>query len=341
MSDTTSEFLVASSEANDIITQVFAFPFALDQFEVRLDAAIAQILTQFSRTKIQEWISAGQVKVDGAIVTNASQRLTGFEMCEVIATIEKVITDKPQDIPIDVVYEDEDIIVINKPRDLVVHPGAGISEGTLLNALLYHYPELDKVPRAGIVHRLDKDTTGLMVVARNVEAQVHLAEQLLHKKVVREYEAIAYGIITRGGKVDAPIGRHPTKRLQMAVVQSGKPAITHFRVMESFRNYTRLRLRLETGRTHQIRVHMSHIKHPLLGDITYGGSIRLPKKAGEALITAMRGFKRQALHAIKLELTHPRTEEFMQFEVDLPQDMAQLIEQLQLDRDQFATQATY
>ncbi|RIY34791.1 23S rRNA pseudouridine(1911/1915/1917) synthase [Psittacicella hinzii] len=301
---------------------------------MRLDAAIASLFEEYSRTKIKEWILQGHVKVDDQVIIDPAHLITGFEHCQMAAQIQIVLTSVPQDIDINVVYEDDDIIIINKPMDMVVHPGAGNPRGTLMNALLYHYPELNKIPRAGIVHRLDKDTTGLMVVAKNLQAQMSLVAQLQDKTVTREYEAIAYGLMTRGGTINQPIGRHPTKRVCMAVdPHNGKPAITLFRVMEIYRNYTRIRLRLETGRTHQIRVHMSHIHHPLLGDITYGGAIRLPKNATSELVSALRGFKRQALHAIKLSLTHPATGETMTFEAPLPDDMEHLISCLQQDRD--------
>ncbi|RIY33030.1 23S rRNA pseudouridine(1911/1915/1917) synthase [Psittacicella melopsittaci] len=301
---------------------------------MRLDAGIAAVLEQYSRTKIKEWILDGHVKVDGEVITDPAHLITGYEFVDVEAQIPVILTSVPEDIPINVVYEDDDIIIINKPKDLVVHPGAGNPRGTLMNALLFHYPELNKIPRAGIVHRLDKDTTGLMVVAKTLAAQTALVEQLQSKTVTREYEAIAYGLMTKGGTIREPIGRHPTKRTAMAVDhKNGKPAVTLFRVMETYRNYTRIRLRLETGRTHQIRVHMSYIAHPLLGDVMYGGQIRLPKNALPELVEVMRAFKRQALHAVKLSLEHPTTGETMTWEVPLPEDMTKLVQVLQEDRD--------
>lgn len=221
--------------------------------------------------------------------------------------------------------------MINKPKDLVVHPGAGNPDGTVLNALLYHCPEIAEVPRAGIVHRLDKDTTGLMVVAKTIPAQTKLVRDLQKRKITREYEAIASGIMTKGGTVDQPMARHPTKRTQMAVHPMGKPAVTHYRIMERFRNYTRLRLRLETGRTHQIRVHMAHIAHPLLGDQTYGGRPRPPKGTSEEFLTVLRHFQRQALHAIMLRLAHPITGEIMEWHAPLPDDFVELVEALKQD----------
>ena len=226
---------------------------------------------------------------------------------------------------------DEDIIVINKPRDLVVHPGAGNPDGTVLNALLHYYPPIADVPRAGIVHRLDKDTTGLMVVAKTVPAQTRLVESLQRREITREYEAVAIGHMTAGGTVDEPISRHPTKRTHMAVHPMGKPAVTHYRIMEHFRVHTRLRLRLETGRTHQIRVHMAHITHPLVGDPVYGGRPRPPKGASEAFISTLRKFDRQALHATMLRLYHPISGIEMEWHAPIPEDMVELIEVMRAD----------
>ena len=247
------------------------------------------------------------------------------------AEIEEDTRFTPQNIPLDIVYEDEHILVINKSKDLVVHPGAGNPDNTVLNALLYHYPPIAEVPRAGIVHRLDKDTTGLMVVAKTIEAQTKLVRALQKRQITREYEAIASGIMTKGGTVDQPMARHPTKRTHMAVHPLGKPAVTHYRIMERFRNYTRLRLRLETGRTHQIRVHMAYIAHPLLGDQTYGGRPKPPKGASEALLTVLRQFQRQALHAIMLRLEHPISGELMEWYAPLPDDFVTLVNALKAD----------
>ncbi|MGO2458201.1 23S rRNA pseudouridine(1911/1915/1917) synthase RluD, partial [Vibrio casei] len=232
---------------------------------------------------------------------------------------------------LDIVYEDDHIIVINKPRDLVVHPGAGTPDGTVLNALLYHYPSIAEVPRAGIVHRLDKDTTGLMVVAKTVQAQTRLVRALQKRNITREYEAIIIGNMTAGGLVEKPIGRHSTKRTLMAVNELGKPAITHYRVAEHFRVHTRIRLRLETGRTHQIRVHMAYIQHPLLGDIAYGGRARIPKGASKELTDMIRSFDRQALHAVMLKFKHPATGEEMAFRAPVPNDMIVMAEALRQD----------
>jgi len=262
----------------------------------------------------------------------------GGEAVAIQAEIEEETRWEAQDIPLNIVYEDEHILVINKPRDLVVHPGAGNPDGTVLNALLHHYPAIADVPRAGIVHRLDKDTTGLMVVAKTVPAQTHLVESLQLREITREYEAVAIGNMTAGGIVDEPISRHSTKRTHMAVHPMGKHAVTHYRVMEHFRAHTRLRLRLETGRTHQIRVHMAHINHPLVGDPLYGGRPRPPKGASDAFIATLRGFDRQALHATMLRLYHPVTGIEMEWHAPLPQDMVDLIDALKADTEAFKDQ---
>lgn len=236
-----------------------------NQLGQRLDQALAEMFPDYSRSRIKEWILDQRVLVNGKVCDKPKEKVLGGEQVAINAEIEEEARFEPQDIPLDIVYEDEDIIIINKPRDLVVHPGAGNPDGTVLNALLHYYPPIADVPRAGIVHRLDKDTTGLMVVAKTVPAQTRLVESLQRREITREYEAVAIGHMTAGGTVDEPISRHPTKRTHMAVHPMGKPAVTHYRIMEHFRVHTRLRLRLETGRTHQIRVHMAHITHPLVG----------------------------------------------------------------------------
>ncbi|WP_373818576.1 23S rRNA pseudouridine(1911/1915/1917) synthase RluD [Glaesserella sp.] len=297
----------------------------------RLDQALAQLFPDYSRSRIKVWIENDQVCVNGKIVNKAREKVFGGELIEIQTELEEEIRFEAQDIPLNIVYEDDDILVINKPKDLVVHPGAGNPNGTVLNALLHHYPQIAEVPRAGIVHRLDKDTTGLMVVAKTVPAQTRLVTMLQKREITREYEAVASGIMTQGGKVDEPMARHPTKRTAMAVHPMGKPAVTHYRIMERFRNYTRLRLRLETGRTHQIRVHMAHIAHPLLGDQLYGGRPRPPKGATPEFLDVLRNFKRQALHAAMLRLHHPITGELMEWHAPLPDDFVELIEALKAD----------
>ena len=300
-------------------------------FGLRLDQVLADLFPEYSRSKLKTWIQEGNVAVNGEVITVPRHKMQMDELVTVQAEMDVQVTSEAQDIALNIVYEDEHILVINKPADLVVHPGAGNPSGTVLNALLNHYPEIDKVPRAGIVHRLDKDTTGLMVVAKTIPAQTHLVDQLQRREMSREYEAIALGTMVAGGIVDEPIGRHATKRTHMAVREMGKPAVTHYRVIEKFRAYTHLRLKLETGRTHQIRVHMAHIKHPLLGDQVYGGRPRLPKGASEEFIAALRGFQRQALHAAQLSLFHPETEEWMTWKAPLPQDMQDLLKAVKKD----------
>ena len=304
------------------------------QLGQRLDQAIAELFADFSRSRLKEWLLDGKVQVDGEVVTKPRTKVMGGEEITLQAELEDEERWEAQDIPLDIVFEDDDIIVINKPRDFVVHPGAGTPDGTVLNALLHHYPDIAEVPRAGIVHRLDKDTTGLMVVAKTVPAQTRLVRALQKRNITREYEAIAIGRMTAGGKVDQPIGRHSTKRTLMAVAPMGKPAVTHYRVAERFREHTRIRLRLETGRTHQIRVHMSYLQHPLLGDIAYGGRARIPTGASEELTAMIRGFDRQALHAVMLRFEHPITGEVLEFHAPVPDDMVVMTEALRQDTEE-------
>lgn len=299
----------------------------------RLDQTLAQMFPDYSRSRIKEWILAGNVKVNGEINTKARDKMYGGEAIIIGAEIEPELRFEAQNIPLTIVYEDDDILVINKPAGLVVHPGAGNPDGTVLNALLHYCPQLDIVPRAGIVHRLDKDTTGLMVVAKTIAAQTNLVEALQLREITREYEAVANGIMTAGGVVDEPIGRHKTKRTHMAVSPFGRPSVTHYRVMKKYRLHTRLRLRLETGRTHQIRVHMSHITHPLVGDQVYGGRPRPPKNAAPELLDYLRSFKRQALHATMLSLFHPITGEEMTWNAEAPDDFKKLVELLKDDHE--------
>ncbi|ENF8749853.1 23S rRNA pseudouridine(1911/1915/1917) synthase RluD [Vibrio fluvialis] len=301
------------------------------QLGQRLDQAVAELFTDFSRSRLKEWLLEGKVMVNGTVVTKPRTKVMGGEAITVQAELEDEQRWEAQDIPLNIVYEDDDIIVINKPRDLVVHPGAGTPDGTVLNALLFHYPPIAEVPRAGIVHRLDKDTTGLMVVAKTVPAQTRLVRELQKRNITREYEAIAIGKMTAGGMIDKPIGRHSTKRTLMAVSPLGKPAVTHYRVAEHFREHTRLRLRLETGRTHQIRVHMAYLQHPLLGDTAYGGRARIPKGATQELTDMIRCFDRQALHAVMLRFAHPITGEELEFHAPVPDDMVVMTEALRED----------
>lgn len=303
-------------------------PFSLSG--CRLDQAVAQLFPDYSRSRLQSWIKSGDLTVNGEQM-RPRDKLVGGEQVAINTELEEEKRWKAEDIALDVVYEDEHILVINKPAGLVVHPAAGHHEGTLLNALLHHCPEVSTVPRAGIVHRLDKDTTGLMVVAKTIEAQTELVTQLQERSMGREYEAVVQGVMTGGGKVDEPMARHAKQRQKMAVHPTGKEAITHYRVLQKFRGHTHIRLKLETGRTHQIRVHMSHIHYPLVGDPLYGGRFRQPKGISYELQEALRGFQRQALHAKKLELFHPQSGELMSWEVDLPEDMQQLLAVLKDD----------
>lgn len=297
----------------------------------RLDQALAKLLPEYSRTQIQDWIEAGAVLVNGSTM-KGKLKVKGGETVSVTATIKPQPHFEAQPIPLNIVYEDEAVIVINKPIGLVVHPGTGNSDRTLLNALLHHAPTLQDLPRAGILHRLDKDTSGLLVVAKTAAALKSLSHQLKERTLLREYQAIVYGPMISGGCVDAPIDRHPLQRKRMAVSDTGKTAITHYRIAEKFRSHTHLSLRLETGRTHQIRVHMNHIRHPIVGDATYGGRVQLSKGMTQGLIKALRQFKRQALHAFALGFDHPTTGEFVRFEIDLPEDMQQLLMELKEDK---------
>lgn len=294
----------------------------------RLDQALCQLFPEYSRARLQHWIKADAVKVDGKIL-RAKDKVKAGNNIDINTSIE--ITDswqEPQEIPLDIIYEDHDIIVLNKPVGLVIHPGAGQKDQTLLNALLYRYPELKKIPRAGIVHRLDKDTSGLLVIARTLEAHTKLVAALQKREIKREYVAIVNGVLTAGGSINEPIGRHKTMRTKMAVTPGGKHAITHYRVIAKSAAYTLVHVILETGRTHQIRVHFAHIKHPIVGDPTYGGRLKIPGNINEKLEEYIKNFNRQALHARKLTLTHPRTGELMTFEAKLPKDMEKLIKLL-------------
>jgi 23S rRNA pseudouridine1911/1915/1917 synthase len=300
-------------------------------FGKRLDQVLAEMFPDYSRSRIKEWILADAVQVNGVLQNRPREKLLGGEQIDILAELPEDQRFEAEAIELNIVYEDEHILVINKPAGLVVHPGAGNADGTLLNALLHHCPGIGEVPRAGIIHRLDKDTTGLMVVAKTIPAQTHLVEAMQAREITREYEAVCHGAMTGGGTIDEPIGRHPTKRTHMAVTQSGKPATTHFRVMEKYRAHTRLRLRLETGRTHQIRVHMTFVNHPLVGDPVYAGRPRPPRKANEQLLTILRNFKRQALHAAMLRLAHPITLEILEWHAPIPDDMVQLNAALRAD----------
>ena len=296
----------------------------------RLDQVLTELFPDYSRSRLQAWIKTGRVTVNGQVPRPRDKVWEGDELAlQAVESVETPWTGEAM--ALDVVYEDADILVINKPAGLVVHPAAGNWAGTLVNALLHHAPELAHLPRAGVVHRLDKDTSGLLVVARTLAAHKSLVAQLQARTVKREYHAVVNGVMTAGGTVEAPIARHPVDRKRMAVVGGGREAVSHYRVVERFRAHTHITVQLETGRTHQIRVHMAHIHHSLVGDPTYGGRLRLPPACTEALRTALRAFKRQALHAGALGLLHPARGEAMHWEVPLPADMAQLLEVLRDD----------
>lgn len=306
----------------------------------RLDQVAAQLFPQYSRSRLQEWIRTGAVSVDGQ-QCRPRDKVTQGANVQIDALLEAEVGWQGQDIELDIVYEDEAILVINKPAGLVVHPAAGHAEGTLVNALLAHAPELALLPRGGIVHRLDMETSGLLVVARTLPAHHSLVEQLQQRTVKRDYCALCIGAMTGGGTVDAPIGRHPRQRKKMAVIaMGGKPAITHYRLAQRFGHHTRIAVSLETGRTHQIRVHMAHRHYPLIGDPLYGGRPRIPKGASDLLINTLRNFPRQALHARALGFMHPDTEEFMQFECPLPDDILELIAVLEAEDPPHARDTT-
>jgi len=304
----------------------------------RFDQVLAELFPDFSRTRLSEWVKSGDALLDGEQVRPRDPVKAG-QVVTVNAALGIETDAEPEDIPLNVLYEDADVLVLDKPAGLVVHPGAGNPRGTLVNALLHRDARLAELPRAGIVHRLDKDTSGVMVVARSQRAHTGLIEQLSGREVHRQYLAVAVGAMIAGGSVDEPIGRHPHDRIRMAVTDSGRPAITHYRVQERFRAHTVLECRLETGRTHQIRVHMAHIRHPLVGDPMYGGSLRLPKAASEQLTAALRGFRRQALHAQRLSFSHPGSGAQIECEAPVPADLLALMAALRADSAQVASNA--
>ncbi len=298
----------------------------------RLDQALAELLPEYSRSRLQQWIDAGRVLINGQ-PCRRRDKVWGGEDVWLEPLVVPDTSCQPQDLPLDILYEDEEILVINKPAGMVVHPAAGNPDGTLQNALLHQAPELAGVPRGGLVHRLDKDTSGLLVVARTLQAHKFLVDLLQQRQVHREYRALVTGVPTGGGRVDAPMGRHPRQRTQMAVIPGGRPAVTHYRLLEAFRGYALLGVRLETGRTHQIRVHMAHIHHPILGDPVYGGRPRPPKGASVRLVAGVRAFPRQALHALRLGFRHPGTGEEMAWEIPLAVDMQALVTLLREEGD--------
>jgi len=300
----------------------------------RLDQVAAELFSSYSRSRLQKWIKDGELLVDGKSC-RPRDKLFGGEQLSVKALLEPEGEWRAEAIELDICYEDEDILVINKPAGLVVHPAAGNYQGTLLNGVLHYLPANENIPRAGIVHRLDKETSGLMVVAKTLVAHQSLVKQLQAKTVSREYLAIVQGVMTGGGTVDKPIGRHPQARTKMAVLDfGGKEAVSHYRVIERFPAHTLIRVKLETGRTHQIRVHMASIGYPLVGDSTYGGRLKLPKGSTQELHDALRAFKRQALHATQLALSHPVSGEHMEWQALPPEDFNRLFAMLKTDAQQ-------
>ena len=298
----------------------------------RFDQALAEMFPDYSRSRLAGWIKAGAVTLDGAVAP-PRQLLRGGEQVRLEAELANEVESAPEAIDLAIVHEDAHLLVLDKPAGLVVHPGAGNPAGTLLNALLHHDPKLAELPRAGIVHRLDKDTSGLMVVAKTLPTCTALVDLLSRHEVERQYEAVVLGTMVAGGTVDEPIGRSMGDRLRQSVrdEEDGKRAVTHYRLRERFRAHSLLQCQLETGRTHQIRVHLAHIGHPLVGDPLYGGGLKLPKGASAELIATLRGFRRQALHAEKLSFLHPATGEALSFSAERPADQLALIEALRHD----------
>ena len=318
------------SDASETIKETQIVPMALGH--KRFDQIAAQLFPDYSRSRIQQWIKDGDLTVNGA-PAKSKDKLVGGETLVLQAQLEANEHWVAEPVALNVVAEDDQLIVLNKPAGLVVHPGAGTPSGTVLNGLLYRFPELAALPRAGIVHRLDKDTTGLMVVARTLSAQTALAAQLQDRSMGREYYALCMGVMTGGGTVEEPIDRHPKIRTKMAVAPQGmgKDAVTHYRVEQRFRNHTLVRCQLETGRTHQIRVHLSHIGYPLVGDQQYAGRSRLPKGVAPDVMQQLKTFKRQALHAGYLELIHPATQTQVSWQADLPTDFSELLTALEAE----------
>ncbi|MDJ0939834.1 MAG: 23S rRNA pseudouridine(1911/1915/1917) synthase RluD [Woeseiaceae bacterium] len=296
----------------------------------RLDQALAQMFPDYSRSRLTAWLKDGAVLVDGRS-PKPRERVDGGESVELRAVAEPVTASAPEAIDLDIVYEDDALLVIDKPAGLVVHPGAGNPTGTLMNGLLHHAPGLEVLPRAGIIHRIDKETTGLLLVAKTLPAHTALVRALAEREISRRYLAVCHGVLTGGATIDAPIGRHPVDRTRMAIVDGGRRAVTHFTVVERFRAHTLVDVKLETGRTHQIRVHFAHRRQPLVGDPVYGGRLALPKGATEPLIAALRQFKRQALHAARLGFEHPASGERVDLEAPLPADLEALLEVLRED----------
>jgi 23S rRNA pseudouridine1911/1915/1917 synthase len=293
----------------------------------RLDQALARMFPEYSRSRLKAWLLDGALLVDGGS-PRPRDPVIGGESVALQIEAEVAVVAEPEPIPLTIVFEDDSLLVLNKAAGLVVHPGAGNASGTLMNALLHHAPQLEAVPRAGIIHRLDKETSGLLVVAKTLPAHTALVRLLADRDIARHYLAVCNGVLTGGGTINAPIGRHSVDRKRMCVRDDGRPAVTHYAVVERFAAHTYIKVKLETGRTHQIRVHFAYRRHALLGDPVYGGRLALPKGASERLVSTLRGFRRQALHAAKIEFEHPETNEQVSFEVPPPEDMLELLDAL-------------
>lgn len=314
-SDKTSKQIVKTAEIS------------LDDCGRRIDQVASKLFPEFSRSRLQQWIKEGLLTVDGAIWVS-KRKVLGGERLDICASLEAEGEWVAEEIPLNIVFEDDHLLVLDKTANFVVHPAAGNFSGTVLNALLHHCPSLNLIPRAGIVHRLDKDTTGLMVVAKTLEAHTSLVAQLQARSVKRVYQAVVNGLVTGGGMIDQPVGRHPRQRIKMAVVSDGKEARTHYSVLDRFQGHSHLQLKLETGRTHQIRVHMAHLGYPLVGDSLYSGRFKIHKGASAEFIDYLRNFGRQALHAAELALVHPATGEDISWTSPLPEDFQALLTQL-------------
>jgi len=314
----------------DKITMTAVVPESLDGG--RLDQIAANLFSEYSRGRLQTWIKEGCLLVNSRQL-RSKDKLTAGDVLILITELPAPEEGHWQAEPVqlDIVFEDDDILVLNKPAGTVVHPAAGNRSGTLMNGLLHYCPALQNLPRAGIVHRLDKDTTGLMVVAKTLQAHHRLVRQLQKREVSRQYESVVLGVLTAGGTFDEPLGRHPVMRKKRAVIQSGKESVTHYRVISRFRAHTHIQCQLETGRTHQIRVHMTHIRHPLVGDPVYGGRLNIPGGCSPQLAAILREFRRQALHAARLGFIHPITGDEVSWEVPLPEDMLNLLAILKAD----------
>ena len=298
----------------------------------RLDQALARMFPEYSRSRLKSWLLQGFITVDEQAM-RPRDAVTGGESVCLQPQPETSVTSAPEALELDIIFADEDCLVVNKPAGLVVHPGTGNPHGTLMNGLLHHVPELDQLPRAGIVHRLDKDTSGLLVVAKTLQAHTTLVRALAAREIARHYIAVCGGVLTGGGSINEPIGRHPVDRLKMSVQRDGKAAVTHYRVIQRFAAHTSISIQLETGRTHQIRVHFAHRRHSLVGDQTYGGRLAMPAGASDRLCETLRQFRRQALHAEKLAFAHPRSGEKIDLQVAPPADFADLLSALAEDAE--------